>query len=301
MENLYTSDWHIHTEASYDGLLTFPELIKNAKEQGITQFGVTEHAHFEFMEAHVKKSRQLFEEHYVEGMHFGVELSPISVFWHWHEQDYKGRYDIDTKLFYGRLPDYIVPYSTWPDPLIIPFSEEMIRANKIEYVVCAAHNAHNVVETREALINNWAEQQMMCATDSRVDIVGHPWAIPWYPDQFSLERFHDSDGMVRGEPWFDDFKVIPQSIHDEFAAAVKENDKCVELSLTFFYNNALTDSFKHQYAEYMRGLFEAGVPLTIGSDSHVDYLNYQEQVAKYIAPVGFTASDFSIPKFRKYD
>ena len=57
MGNIYTSDWHIHTEASYDGELTFPELIKNAKEYGITQFGITDHVNFEFMEAHVKESR----------------------------------------------------------------------------------------------------------------------------------------------------------------------------------------------------------------------------------------------------
>lgn len=120
---------------------------------------------------------------------------------------------------------------------------------------------------------------------------------PWWGGNNLIALLSRDDG----EPWFDDFTVIPQSIHDEFAAAVKDNDKCVEQSLTFFYNKALTDSFKHQYAEYMRGLFEAGVPLTIGSDSHVDYLNYQEQVAKHIAPVGLTASDFSTPEFRKYD
>lgn len=301
MANIYTSDWHIHTEASYDGLLPFPELIKSAKEQGITEFGVTEHVNYEFMEVHLKKSRKLFEENYVEGMHFGVELTPISLYHHMHERTFQQWYNIDTKIYFGRLPDYVVPPSLVPDPLIIPFSEEKIRENKVEYVVCAAHFAYNVPETREALIENWHQQQMMCATDSRVDIVGHPWWLPWYPDNIALERFYDSNGMVTGEPWFDDFKVIPQSIHDEFAAAVKENGKCVEMNVGFFYTTIFTDHFKHQYAEYIRSLFEKGVPITIGSDSHTDYRNYQEQSEKFLAPVGFTATDFAKPKFRTYD
>ena len=32
MENIFTSDWHIHTEASYDATLPYEELITRAKE-----------------------------------------------------------------------------------------------------------------------------------------------------------------------------------------------------------------------------------------------------------------------------
>jgi hypothetical protein len=35
--------------------------------------------------------------------------------------------------------------------------------------------------------------------------------------------------MLTGDPWFDDFAGrIPRSMHDEFAAAVVENEKIVE-------------------------------------------------------------------------
>lgn len=299
MANVFTSDWHIHTEASYDGTLPFVELVKRAKETGIAEFGVTEHVNYEFMEAHVRKSRKLFEENYVEGMHFGVELTPISLYHHQFSQ--KGNYDLNTLIYYGKLPEYSSPVSEEPDPLIIPFSEEKIREYKVEYVVCAAHFAYNVPETREALIQNWAMQQMMCATDSRVDIVGHPWWAPWYPDNISLERFYDSNGVMSGMPWFDDFKVIPQSIHDEFAAAVKENGKCVEMNMSFFTVPIYTDAFKHQYAEYIRSLFEQGVGITAGTDAHEFYEPQQELCAKYLTAAGFKVEDFTNPKFRVYE
>ena len=106
---------------------------------------------------------------------------------------------------------------------------------------------------------------------------------------------------MSGAPWFDDFKVIPQSIHEEFASAVKENGKCVEMNMSFFTVPIYTDAFKHQYAEYMRSLFEMGVGITAGTDVHEVYDPQQECCAQYLEPVGFRAEDFTAPKFRVYD
>ena len=43
---MFHSDWHIHTEASYDAHLPLETLIARAKEQGLRRFGVTDHANF---------------------------------------------------------------------------------------------------------------------------------------------------------------------------------------------------------------------------------------------------------------
>ncbi len=43
MDVFYDSDWHIHSEASYDADLKVPDLIENAKKNGIKQFGITDH------------------------------------------------------------------------------------------------------------------------------------------------------------------------------------------------------------------------------------------------------------------
>jgi len=43
---MYTSDWHIHSSASYDAQLLVPDLINAAAEIGVTRFGITDHANF---------------------------------------------------------------------------------------------------------------------------------------------------------------------------------------------------------------------------------------------------------------
>ena len=113
--------------------------------------------------------------------------------------------------------------------------------------------------------------------------------------------WYNAEGMVCGDPWFDDFWVIPMSIHDEFSAALLENKKCAELNLSFLTNKKFTEKFKMQYMEYIRMLFEKGVPITIGSDAHKEYESRQEICEKFFEHVGFKAGDFATPKFRKYN
>ena len=303
---MFRQDFHIHTEASYDAHMKMKDLVRWATEQGITNFGVTEHVNYEHMQhVYLKRSRALFELYRVPGMHFGVELSPLSIYQHEHTT--KGSFTTYSGLVGGLHQDFTHPGTPGPDPLVLPMTEEQLRDYKVEYVVAAAHvpfhtpwNRYWYPEHMDAqeLIHEWHRQQMLCATDSRVDIVGHPWWCPWWPGMGSLL---DANGQLTDEPWFGDFKVIPQSMHDEFAAAVKENGKCAEMNISFFHTSMCTDSFKHQYAEYIRGLFEQGVPITVGTDRHDDYPNLQECAARYLRPVGFTADDFSLPKFRIYE
>jgi histidinol phosphatase-like PHP family hydrolase len=40
------SDWHIHSDASYDAKLPLETLIATAKEKGFRGFGVTDHLNY---------------------------------------------------------------------------------------------------------------------------------------------------------------------------------------------------------------------------------------------------------------
>ena len=60
MDVFYDSDWHIHSEASYDADLKVPNLIESAKKNGIKQFGITDHVNYPFMVKHLERSRDLF-------------------------------------------------------------------------------------------------------------------------------------------------------------------------------------------------------------------------------------------------
>lgn len=79
----------------------------------------------------------------------------------------------------------------------------------------------------------------------------------------------DDEGHFTGEPWLDDFGRIPHSMHDEFAAAVIEQDKVVEINImAMLLTRRYSDSFKRQYLEYIAELQSKGVTLNIGSDCH---------------------------------
>lgn len=74
---IYETDWHIHTEASYDADLKVSDLIERAKQNGIRQFGISDHVNYPFMVKHLERSKDLFAAHPTEGFHFGVELTTL--------------------------------------------------------------------------------------------------------------------------------------------------------------------------------------------------------------------------------
>lgn len=315
MKNIYTMDWHIHTLASHDATQSYADVIKSAKEIGIEEFGITEHADYPFMAKHLEVSRKMFDYQMYKHnnklkMHFGVELSPMS---HYQFEYAKQReWRLYPLLLGGMLPEFVdlpefkdfgaaVPElmrlgHEQAEPLVFSLTEDELRAEKVEYVIAGAHNVYNTPIEPEALIKHWHRQLMMCATDSRVDVVCHPWHGIWSPE---IHKETEKTGRVTDRAWFGDFKIVPQSMHDEFAAALIENGKCAEMNMSVF-RTGYSDKFKHQYAEYIRMLFEKGVPITTGSDFHDSFDNIQKLCAKYLVPVGFRAEDFSRPKFRKY-
>jgi histidinol phosphatase-like PHP family hydrolase len=115
---------------------------------------------------------------------------------------------------------------------------------------------------------------MWLACDTRVTILGHPW---WHSKAI----------------WYEDFSVIPASMHAELAAALKENKKHVECNPHVLCAEKASERFRCQYAEYLRMLFEFGIPITYGSDSHHDYKDLRPKAEAYLAKAGFRDGDFS--------
>ena len=147
----------------------------------------------------------------------------------------------------------------------------------IRYAVTGAHwslmgPATSGDELKNA-ITSWHDQQMYLACDERTTILAHPW---W-----------NGKGL-----WYEDFSVIPRSMNLELAAALKENGKYVECN-SFFTGAKTTEKFRNQYAEFLRELFEMGIPMTYGSDAHKTYNDYRPQVENYLSAVGFVDGDFS--------
>ena len=277
---MYNSDWHIHSEASYDASLPLKELITSAKKIGLTQFGITDHANYNtlsFME-NIRESKRLYEMNRCEGLYLGVELTPIA----------KPLYD--HCALYGTTVGYIPPNQDAPYDMELALSLDEMKELGIQYAVGAAHWVLNVSYEQDKIIREWHRQQMYLACDPRVDILGHSW---W----FCAEGvWCEPDGRYLDKPWYSDFDIIPRSMHDELAAALKQNNVCIEANPTMVLGASYPESFYRKYYEYLRYLFEKGVRITFGSDEHgPQYTDLRRQVEKALGAAGFKAGDFSSP------
>ena len=269
------SDWHIHTDSSYDAHLPLETLIKRAGEQDLRGFGVTDHANFNdppFL-SDLKNSAESVKrlQHTCPTMVAGVELTPIA----------KPHFDYIAKN--GTREGFILPDDRLY-PIELAVTKDELRALGIRYAVCAAHWRLDPIHSKEnpmdmdSTVREWHRHQMWMACDERTTILGHPW-------------YHGRS------LWYEDFSVIPASMHHEFAAALKENHKFAECNVHFFVAETAGDKFRHQYAEFLRYLFESGVRITYGSDCHGgtehDYPDVRAKAEYYLEKAGFKDGDFS--------
>jgi histidinol phosphatase-like PHP family hydrolase len=266
------SDWHIHSEYSYDSSLPLAEIGQKAKQFGFKKFGITDHVNFndETFLGDLKRSVinvKQFRQTYPEAV-LGVELTPIE----------KPQFDYIAKN--GTREGYVAPILSAPYEIELAQTKEALIACGVRYAIGAAHwrvdvpDAKHLPTDLDACMKEWYRQQMWLACDERVTVLGHPW--------------YNGRGI-----WYDDFSVIPRSMNTELASALKENGKYVECNSHFFTSPKATEKFRHQYAEFIRALFENGIPVTYGSDAHNEYKNVHLVVEKYLISAGFKDGDFS--------
>lgn len=266
------SDWHIHTEHSYDASNPLEAIIREAKKQGLRLVGITDHANFndeKFM-GDLRNSVAAVKAAQAEHpfLVLGVELTPIE----------KPEYDYIAKT--GTREGYQAPIQDKPFDIALAATKEELMALGVRYAIGASHwrvdvpGAKQLPIDMDACIREWFRQQMWLACDERVTILGHPW-------------YHGK------RIWYDDFSRIPRSMNLELAAALKENGKHVECNSHFFRVEQATETFRHQYAEFLRELFEMGISITYGSDSHHDYGDLRTDPEIYLAGAGFKDGDIS--------
>ncbi len=266
------SDWHIHSEASYDASLTLDDIAAGAAKFNFRKMGVTDHVNFNDRKfaADLKKSAVSVNAYKktFPNIVSGVELTPIA----------KAEFDYIART--GMRDGYVPAGSMKNDGIELGSTKENLISLGVQYAIGAAHWRLDVTNDDPSAydlkdsINEWYRLQMWLANDERVTILGHPW---W-----------NSKGL-----WYEDFSVIPHSMHMDIAAALKENGKYVECNSHFFRSDKATEKFKHQYAEFLRELFELGIPVTFGSDSHFEYDGYHLKVEDYLTAVGFKDGDIS--------
>ena len=270
------SDWHIHSEASYDASLPLQTISDTSREFGFRRVGITDHANFNDTKylADLQNSARIVTEFQKKDprMVLGVELTPIELPLFQHIQKT------------GVRDGYVPPIQSTPYDMELAQTKEQLMALGVRYAIGAAHWRVDVPNRKllppdlEPNIREWHRQQMWLACDERVTILGHPWSCNLL--------------------WYGDFTIIPASLHDEFAAALKENGKYAECNCSMFTGSDTSEYFRNQYAEYMRYLFEKGIPITIGTDCHGssarnDYPDRRAIYETYLSKVGFREGDFT--------
>ncbi|MBT3275542.1 MAG: hypothetical protein HN368_20465 [Spirochaetales bacterium] len=247
------SDWHIHTRNSCDGAcMEIADLVTEAAEQGVVDFGITDHVHTPHNFPDINGSR----EEYLSvdpssRFHFGVEVSCVSQ-WELDEITAGGHENPVYGLRSGGKAGCA---------LAIGLTKNNIIEYEIEFVVGGTHWPMYVSFERESIIRDYHRQNMYLAANRLVDVVAHPW---WW-----MGHWMDNNGNYPGEPWLDDFSVIPKTMHQEFAAAAVEHDTAVEINIAaMLLNHRYPEGFADQYMEYLCELQEQGVVLSIGSDCH---------------------------------
>ena len=270
------SDWHIHTDASYDAKLPLETLIRRTREQGLRRFGVTDHANFNdtgFME-NIRRSAENYRAvaETTPEMILGVEFTPIA----------KPEYEY--LAVHGNWEGFVPVPQEKPYDIEIALTLDEMRALGIRYSVGASHWRTDVADPKsvdngpDAQMREWFRQQMWLAADPRVTILGHPWLCS------------------RG---WDDFSRIPRSMHDELGANLLEHGKYIECNVNMLNDPRLSEKYRHQYAEFLRGMFERGIPVTYGSDCHgregdsPDYPDHRADGVPYLEAAGFREGEFS--------
>lgn len=267
------SDWHIHSEYSYDAQNTLELIVTRGQGQGLRRMGITDHVNYNdnsFLgdlrasAAGVAEMRKLHPF-----LVLGVELTPIE----------KPQFDYIIANG-GSREGFVAPEVGTPFDIELSVTKQELMELGVRYAIGASHwrvdvpKSQRTVFDLDAWIREWYRQQMWLSQDKRVTILGHPW-------------------YIGNAAWYEDFSVIPRSMNMDIAAALKENGKYVECNSHFFLTPKATEKFRHQYAEFLRELFEMGIPVTYGSDSHKGYFDARPQVEKVLAEVGFKDGDIS--------
>lgn len=261
------SDWHIHSQASYDASLPLEEIARGARQFGFRKFGITDHANYndtkfigdlDASAVSVQAAQKIYPE-----MVLGVELTPIA----------KPQFDYIAK--HGTREGYAPPMTDVPFDIELAVSREGLMARGVRYAIGASHWRVDGLADQADLtdtIREWYRQQLWLACDERVTILGHPW--------------YNGKGL-----WYEDFTQIPRSMNMDIAAALKENGKYAECNAHFFTTKNATEKFRNQYAEFLRELHEMGIPITFGSDSHNAYEDTYLRAEEYLIRAGFRDGD----------
>jgi histidinol phosphatase-like PHP family hydrolase len=170
-----------------------------------------------------------------------------------------------------------------PGELALYLPPELCARLGFQYVIAGAHWPLGAPMRRDAIVRDYHRQNMFLATHPQVDIIAHPW---WWRTTYIMPCL-----LPLPFRWQDDFSIIPQSMHDEFAAAVREHGKRVELNAATILKPKYSARWHEQYLEFLVRLRESGCRFVVGSDSHSAEYAAPHAIVPILEKAGFTQDD----------
>lgn len=264
------SDWHVHTRNSPCGNkeAALARLAERIAATDIKRWGVTDHIFTEQNIPDLEAARREYDAlGDTDGIFFAVEASVLR------------DWDIERTRAEGNIWGWFPGGPPGKLDLVLP--DEVVERLGIRYVIAGTHWPLGAEMKPEAMVRDYHRQNMFLAEHPKVDIIAHPW---WWRDNYTKA----GDEIVPFR-WLEDFSIIPWSMHDEFAAAVRENGKIVEANASNVFSDKGGERWRRQYDEYLIFLREAGCTFSTGGDSHsADYTHWPANFGDHLASLGFT-------------
>ena len=252
-----TTDFHIHTHNSCDdACLEFETLIKNARQYGITDFGVSDHLHSILQKKDIAASRKEYDEILAKypqlkgKFHFGIEASVMS---EWEAKKLRDN-PMLKDCTYGLREGG--PMNAKP---IIVADEEFIEKYKIEYVISGVHWPLYCREDELSMVKEYHRLYLYAASHPSTDILAH--YLWWNPIR----------GMANA---FKNKRLISNEMRNELKCALLENNTAFEINIDgVLFNKDYNEEFMDWYLGWVHDIQNAGVKLSIGSDCHSEKLS----------------------------
>ena len=137
------------------------------------------------------------------------------------------------------------------------FSREIREQYGFQFAIGGIHSTYLDEYDVAKMVDIQHRHHLKTCQDPLVQVLVHPY---W----FGTGEFNR-----QGWPWFNSMKVVPQSYVRELAQASKETGTAIEINGKANLDNpAFSQSYVHEYHEFLSTLAQEGAIFSCGSDAH---------------------------------
>lgn len=137
------------------------------------------------------------------------------------------------------------------------YSEEVREEFGFQFAIGGIHGTYLEKYDIDKLVAIQHRHHLRTCEDPLVQVLVHPY---W---------FGKGEFDTKGFPWFDNMKVVPESMTRELGAAARETGTAIEINACAnLVNGQYSASYVEEYVEYLAVLESEGATFAAGSDAH---------------------------------